>query len=88
MRRFSSAFAAVAVLPLLSACEPTVDDYVKNAKLREEALRICAEMGVMAARDDPKCHMAMEAQGIVIKQAAGHLVDSLTLQQSAEDAER
>lgn len=86
MRRFLFLITAPAVLLLVSACEPTVDSYVKNSKLREEKLRECTEMGVMAAKDDEYCQMAMEAQGIVIKQAAGNLVDAMTMQQSDGDA--
>lgn len=85
MRRFLFLATPVAASLLLTACEPTVDDYTKNAKLREEKLRQCAEMGVMAAKDDEHCKMAMEAQSIVIRKAAGELVDSLTLQQSQDD---
>lgn len=75
----------VASLCLLSACEPNVQDYVDSAKLREEKLRECADMGVMAAKEDKFCQMAMEAQGIVIKQAAGNLFNAVTMQQSDED---
>lgn len=70
----------VPALLLLSACEPTVDDYVKDAELRKEKLSECSEMGVLAAKDDKYCQMAFEAQGIAIKQAAGSLIDAITMQ--------
>lgn len=70
---------------LISACKPSVEGYVKNAKAREAKLRECADMGVMAAKDNEECNMAMEAQRIVIKQAAGNFIDAITLQQSDDD---
>lgn len=88
MRRFILPLVTIPVLLLVTACEPTVEDYVKNSKLREDKLRECTEMGVMAAKEDKYCQMAMEAQGIVIKQAAGNLVDAITLQQSDEEKEK
>lgn len=88
MRRFVLPLVITPVLLLVTACEPTVEGYVKNSKLREEKLRECTEMGVMAAKEDKYCQMAMEAQGIVIKQAAGNLVDAITLQQSDDENEK
>lgn len=82
MRRSLFAFSA---LFLLTACEPTVDGYVKNAKNREAKLRECAQMGVMAAKEDKLCQMAMEAQGIVLREAAGNFVDAITLQSGEEE---
>lgn len=74
----------VAVLALLfiTACEPTIDTYVKDAKKREEKLRECADMGIIAAKDDTYCQMAMDAQAIVVREAASQLLDSITLQSS------
>lgn len=76
-------------LCFLTACEPGVEDYAKNVKLRESKLRECGEMGVMAAKDDEHCQMAMEAQGIVIKREAGELLDAMTLRQfGSKDEQR
>lgn len=82
MRRFLLSFSA---LLLLSACEPSVDDYVQNARKREDKLRECGEMGVMAAKDDAYCQMAMEAQSIAMKKAAKDLIDTMTLQSASPD---
>lgn len=84
MRHF---LLAISSLLLLAACEPTVDSYVKDAKKREGKLRECAEMGIAAAKDDKYCEMAMEAQGIVIREAANDLINSITLQ-SGEETEK
>lgn len=82
MRRLFYFPALLLPLMALSACEPSQEDYVDNAQLREDKLRECAEMGVMAAKEDTHCQMAMEAQAAVLKMKAGELLDAMTLQQS------
>jgi hypothetical protein len=37
-------------------------------------------MGIIAAKNDKYCQMAMEAQGIAMRNAAGELLDTMTLQ--------
>lgn len=74
-----------ASLLALTACEPTVDSYVEDHKAREEKLRECAAMGVMVAKEDEYCRMAMEAQGIVLKQSAKNLMNAITLQSGDEE---
>lgn len=82
MRR---AFAFAVPLFVLTACEPTVEGYVKDAEAREAKLRECANMGVIAAKDEPTCKMAMEAQSIVLKKSAKDLMNAITLQSSEEE---
>jgi hypothetical protein len=77
MRRFLITFSA---LFFLAACEPSVEDYVKDAEKREAKISECAEMGIIAAKNDKYCQMAMEAQGIAMRNAAGELLDTMTLQ--------
>lgn len=77
MTRF---FIAVASLLLLTACEPTVEDYVEDAKLRKAKIEECAQMGMIAAQEDKFCTMAMEAQGIAMRNAAGNLMNAITMQ--------
>lgn len=84
MRRIAILLAS---LLALTACEPTVDSYVKDDKAREEKLRECAKMGVLVAKEDAYCQMAMEAQSIVLKQSAKNLMNAITLQSGDGDSD-
>lgn len=68
-----------AALLVLSACEPTVETYEKDAELRKAKLEECAGK-MLEAQNDPQCKMAMDAQVNVTKAAAGALVDTLKME--------
>jgi hypothetical protein len=64
----------------LSACEPSVEDYVEDAKARDAKLKECADMGMSAAKEDVLCQRAFEAQKIAIKNATNNLLNTITMQ--------
>ena len=64
-------------LPLLAACEPTVEGLAKDHEKRKEIMAECLEMGLQAAMDNKRCQIAAEAQQLAIKQGLENLADQI-----------